>query len=445
MRATTRGLGRPSARAGAWPRRRAAATPGARSQTMPRIALAIFEDEGFRRLQPLTYLRACCELRCGRDRLLDKIERHTGRVASRLLVREELADVVYQRRPPRVAPAGGAWCLVNARVLLTADVTPPAVGSYWRDASGDLVAATLPEETFNDLDPRTLSDASQREALLAGLAAAPTPESIRMVRYPWDLIAANGDELRRQLTRSGIVGTVYDGAHLVNPAAIHVAAGARVKPGVVLDAESGPIEIDESATIEPNAVLQGPCYVGPRSLILPGASIRHDVSIGAVCKVGGEIEASIIHGYSNKQHDGFLGHSYVAEWVNLGADTVTSDLKNTYGTIRVAINGVDVESGQRFVGATIGDHAKTGIGTILPTGCVIGVSANIFTAGPAPRFVPSFAWLTSDGLKPYRLEKAIEVARTVMGRRRVVMSDADARLFADLSVRAPREEQAARS
>lgn len=408
---------------------------------MPTFQIAIFEDDGFRRFQPLTYLRACCELRCGRDRLLDKLERHLGQPASRLLVRDELADVVYQRRPPRVAPSAGAWSLVNARALLTADVAPPPLGSFWRDNSGELVAVTLPEAQFNDLDPSVLSDPARRADVLAGLAPSPMPECIRLLRYPWDLIAANGDELRRQLTRSGIVGTVYDGAHLVNPAAIHVAAGARVKPGVVLDAESGPIEIDENATVEPNAVLQGPCYVGPRSLIQPGAIIRHDVSIGPVCKVGGEIEASIIHGYSNKQHDGFLGHSYVAEWVNLGADTVTSDLKNTYGTIRVAVNGVDVESGQRFVGATIGDHAKTGIGTILPTGCVIGVSANVFTTGPAPRFVPSFAWLTSDGLKPYRLEKAIEVARTVMGRRRVVMSDADARLFADLAVRAPCEEQ----
>src|SRR5262249_54025468 len=159
---------------------------------------------------------------------------------------------------------------------------------------------------------------------------------------------------------------------LVNEHAIHVAAGATIKPGVVLDADHGPIHIDRDALIEPNAVLQGPCYIGPGSIIRPGAAIRENTTIGPVCKVGGEVEASIFQGYANKQHDGFLGHSFVSPWANLGADTVTSDLKNTYGTIRVHLNGVGVESGQQFIGSIIGDHAKTGIGTILPTGCVLG-------------------------------------------------------------------------
>ena len=131
----------------------------------------------------------------------------------------------------------------------------------------------------------------------------------------------------------------------------------------------------------------------------------------------------------NKQHDGFLGHSFVAEWVNLGADTITSDLKNTYGTIRVFINGVGVESGQHFVGATIGDHSKTGIGTILPTGCVIGVASNVFTQTTTPKFVPSFAWLTDAGMTSYRLEKAVHIARVVMMRRDAHLSEAEVQLL----------------
>jgi UDP-N-acetylglucosamine diphosphorylase/glucosamine-1-phosphate N-acetyltransferase len=209
-----------------------------------------------------------------------------------------------------------------------------------------------------------------------------------------------------------------------------------VKPGVVLDAEEGPIHIDPDATIQPNAVLEGPCYIGPKSIIRPGAVIRAGTTIGPVCKIGGEIDASIIHGYTNKQHDGFLGHSYVAEWINLGADTVNSDLKNTYGTVRVHLNGVGVETGQQFVGSIIGDHAKTGIGTVLPTGCVVGVAANIFTHRSVPKFVPSFAWLTDDGLAAYRVEKAVSLAATVMARRDQWLSDADRRLLEAVAVQA---------
>src|SRR5690606_39694563 len=152
-------------------------------------------------------------------------------------------------------------------------------------------------------------------------------------------------------------------------------------------------------------------------------------SIGPVCRVGGEIESTIFQGYSNKQHDGFVGHSFIGEWVNLGAATVTSDLKNTYGTIRVSVNGQPVETGQHFLGATIADHAKTGIGTILPTGGVIGVAANVFTQNPVPKFVPSFAWLTDAGLTQYRLEKAVRIARVVMGRRDRELGPAERRLL----------------
>jgi UDP-N-acetylglucosamine diphosphorylase/glucosamine-1-phosphate N-acetyltransferase len=211
---------------------------------------------------------------------------------------------------------------------------------------------------------------------------------------------------------------------------------------VVLDAEEGPIHVDRDVVIEPNAVLQGPCYIGPRAVIRAGATLRPGTSIGPVCKVGGEVEGSIIHGYANKQHHGFLGHSYVGEWVNLGAGTVTSDLKNTYGTIRVSINGVGVESGQHFLGAIIGDHSKTGIGTILPTGGVIGVAANVFAGGPIPKFVPSFAWLTEAGLTGYRVEKAVHIARIVMGRRDEELTAVEQQLLEQVAVTARQVEAA---
>jgi len=233
---------------------------------------------------------------------------------------------------------------------------------------------------------------------------------------------------------------VYDGAHLVQKGAIHVGAGSRIKPGAVLDAEEGPIYIGENATIHAGAVVQGPAYIGDGCTIQPGSSIRPGCSIGMVSKIGGELEATIFHGYSNKQHDGFLGHSYVGEWVNLGADTVGSDLKNTYGTIRVPINGRPSDSGQMFVGAFIGDHTKTAIGTKLPTGCVIGYACNIACSGFIPRFVPSFTWLTETGAQPNDPQRALKVARTVVARRNRQYSAAEEALFLAVNGEAARHE-----
>jgi len=138
-----------------------------------------------------------------------------------------------------------------------------------------------------------------------------------------------------------------------------------------------------------------------------------------VCKVGGEVEASILHGYTNKQHDGFLGHSYLGEWCNLGAGTNNSDLKNNYSNVRVTLGGETVDSGHMFVGVTMGNHTKSGIGTNFNTGSVVGSFCNVFGGGLQPKHIPSFSWGGSDGLVTYQVDRAITLARTVMARRGV--------------------------
>lgn len=404
--------------------------------------IGYFEDAGFKRLLPLTWLRPCFDLRCGRDRLIDKVRQHVGPKLAGMWIRPALQGVAGERFPLEAPDAGADWCLLNARALVVGDLKPPPPGVAWRHG-GELVAAGVRGSDMAALAPEIFLDAERLEGWLKRFGSESVPDQVRLVGYPWELALWNEAELQRQLRNGGVHrGRVYPGVHMMHPAEIHVAAGARVKPGVVLDPEHGPICIDRDALIEPNAVLQGPCYVGPGSIIRPGAVLRGGTSIGPVCKVGGEIEASIFHGHSNKQHDGFLGHSYVAEWVNLGADTVTSDLKNTYGAIRVFLNGVGVESGQHFIGSIISDHSKTGIGTILPTGCVIGVAANVFTQGPVPKFVPSFAWLTDAGMTAYRVEKAVQIARVVMERRDVELSEAQRHLL-EQTATAAREVEAA--
>jgi UDP-N-acetylglucosamine diphosphorylase/glucosamine-1-phosphate N-acetyltransferase len=212
---------------------------------------------------------------------------------------------------------------------------------------------------------------------------------------------------------------LYPGVHILEEAHVLFGAGAVCKPGVVLDASDGPILLGAGCRVEANAVIQGPAYVGPGSTVHPLTRLREGSAVGAGCKVGGEIEEVVMLDLSNKQHDGFLGHAHVGSWVNLGADTNASDLKNNYGTVKVDLGEGPMDTGLRFVGPTLGDHVRTGINSMLTTGAVVGVCANVFGADFPPRFVPSYAWGGADSLQQYDLEKALQTARTVLARRSV--------------------------
>jgi UDP-N-acetylglucosamine diphosphorylase/glucosamine-1-phosphate N-acetyltransferase len=254
-----------------------------------------------------------------------------------------------------------------------------------------------------------------------------------LLRYYWEIINHNEEELVRDfnaLASPGqILGKVYEGSQLLGKESIFIGEGAKIKPCCVLDAEDGPIYIGEGVTVMPNTCIQGPAYVGPKSTIQMAARLREGSNIGEVCRVGGEIENSIMHSYSNKQHDGFLGHAYVCQWVNLAADTINSDLKNTYGTVRVQLPHKLVETGSMFVGLAMGDHSKSAIASTFITGSVVGFCCNVVTSGFPPKFLPSFSWLTDAGCSPYSPTTAVEVARRVLARRKKEMTEADVALF----------------
>jgi UDP-N-acetylglucosamine diphosphorylase/glucosamine-1-phosphate N-acetyltransferase len=258
---------------------------------------------------------------------------------------------------------------------------------------------------------------------------------LTILNYSWNFVGTNGEEIVNDFNNlvdrnsEMIKGKIYDGVFMVSKENIFIDEGTKVKPGVVLDAEEGPIYIGKGAKIFPNAVIEGPCFIGDKSQIKVGAKIYENTSIGEVCKVGGEVEESIIHSYSNKQHDGFLGHAYLGCWVNLGADTNNSDLKNNYGNVRVIINGESIDSGTMFIGLTMGDHSKSAINTMFNTGTVVGVSSNVFGSGFPPKSIPSFGWGGSDTKATYDLSKAIEVAEKVMKRRKIDLTEADKKLF----------------
>ncbi len=246
----------------------------------------------------------------------------------------------------------------------------------------------------------------------------------RLITYPWHLIQHNPQAMREDfalLGEKGLKGRFSPLATVYGPTEdAFVAESAEVQPFVVLDTTHGPVFVDEEAIVFPHTRIEGPAYIGRQTQIV-GGKIREGTCIGPRCRVGGEVEESIIHGYSNKYHDGFLGHSYVGEWVNLGALTTNSDLKNDYGPVEVYVNDQLMNSGDNKVGCFMGDHTKTGTGTLINTGTVIGMMSNLLASGePLPKLIPSFCWyfrgLFSRGMG---LKNMIATARAAMGRRQI--------------------------
>jgi UDP-N-acetylglucosamine diphosphorylase/glucosamine-1-phosphate N-acetyltransferase len=232
----------------------------------------------------------------------------------------------------------------------------------------------------------------------------------------WDLVTRNADRIRQDLQDADHAAIARDVHHL-GAGPVSVGEGVQIAPGVVLDTRDGPIRLDDDVTVHPFTRLVGPAYVGPGSALLGGSF--EAVSIGPVCKVHGEIEETVVLGFSNKAHDGFLGHAYAGMWVNLGALTTNSDLKNNYGTVRVWTPDGEVDTGERKIGCFLGDHVKTAIGTLLNTGTVVEAGANVF-GGMPPRYLPPFSW--GEASTVYEIDRFMDTARTVMGRRDVELT-----------------------
>jgi bifunctional N-acetylglucosamine-1-phosphate-uridyltransferase/glucosamine-1-phosphate-acetyltransferase GlmU-like protein len=237
-----------------------------------------------------------------------------------------------------------------------------------------------------------------REAGELRCGARTVKEHAKKVSYLWDLIRSLKEDLEQDLKimGTGIRGRVHASAVVYNEGGILVEDGVEVEACAVLDARQGPIYIGKNSIVRPHSYLRGPLSIGPE------------------CRIGGEVTHSIFHGYSNKAHYGFIGHSYIGEWVNLGAGTTNSNLKNNYGTVKVYVNGKEVDSGEQFLGCFIGDHAKLGIGTLITTGAVIGFGANVLGGRVTPKFVPDFSWNEKER---YRLEDFLKTTKIVMGRR----------------------------
>jgi len=401
--------------------------------------ICIFEDEGYSRLLPLTWFKPVFDLRCGMNTLYDKIKRYYPRTNLYLLCRDHLSAVVKKGHPGAFIGKSGkesSMLFINGRLLCDKD-TPknlPLSGGDEIFMIGDTVAAARLSKGNLDLVANSIKCPLGSKGFDAVRSTAKTTRvNGRLVNHFFDLIAENKTEIANDfqfLTRGGVVrGRVHQTVAVYGRGGIFIDDGAEVEAFATLDARPGPIYISKGAKVLPYSRIEGPCYIGERCIVSTGANIRTGVSMGPFCRVGGEVEETILQGYANKQHYGFLGHSFVGEWVNMGAGVTNSDLKNTYSNVSIKYCDTEMDSGKQFLGCCVADHAKLGIGVMINTGSVIGAVAGLYGAEVTPKFVPSFSWGGSSKLVKYDPEKAIKTAKIVMGRRDVEMEEAEVDLM----------------
>ncbi len=411
--------------------------------------IVLFEDLHAQGLcfKPLTYTRTFAELLCGSyssiQRLMTFAHPETEIV---LHVRSELAPIIKKRFPLlRVNELRDAQrtLFINARLLLTEHLfTQFLTGDdslfRWEDHPEEIlgfnIVGTIPKAITGKI---TSGESISNDDIKLNERSFPRAKLFTSL---WNMVNSNSVVIQSDMKRIVLAGVrifrrdIATNPHIEASYSKNIFADESVNfpRRTYLDATEGPILIEENVVIEPNATIIGPVVIRAGSLIKAGAKIHPGVTIGQVSKIGGEVENSIIQGYSNKQHDGYLGHSFIGEWCNLGAGTNTSDLKNDYSNVKVTIEDQEFETKSLFVGLLMGDHSKSAIGTQFNTGTACGVSSNIFCTGFPPKWIPNFSWCGPNGLENYKEEKALEVAKIVMARRGKVISEEETALLRSL-------------
>jgi len=395
---------------------------------MRRIA---FFEQLPEQFSPVALLRPVFELLCGHFTLRERLIRSLHVKEWGAIMRPILAETYAEEHPEAVVNdaewlARESTLLVNGRCLLD-----PQVLAGIEPGTAGWIGETL---AWIVLEPgteiNTEIDAFYEQLLIKAYDLKHVRTTGTLLSYPWDLVDANADqnsadfELRRRL---GAKTFVHDDITVIGDRNfIHIDPSAEVEPFVVFNTMDGPIWIEAGAKVQAFTRIEGPCYIG-RDTQLFRANIREGTSIGPVCRVGGEIEESIIHGYTNKYHDGFLGHSYICPWVNLGALSTNSDLKNDYSNVKVPIDGMSINTGSTKVGCFIGDHTKTALCSLFNTGTSVGVMSLILPGGELlPKHVPSYSRIWHGKLEslPDGCESAISTAKTAMNRRNVELTPA---------------------
>ncbi len=380
----------------------------------------LFDDQASEQLLPFTYTRPSAEIMLGIWTIAEKWEYQLGRSLSHKPFRKYLASKY-------AAKVETDNVYINGRLLPDTSVLQviQALGMGEALCVGQTVLAVRFASDIDQFDAERLS--------LLGLKILNYEDPIRLISFPEDIFSLNGAEIKRDFTAitTGRKSLQADASNrIVNPGDVFIEEGA-VVVNAILNASAGPIYIGKDAEVMDGAIIRGPFALGEHSTIKMGAKIYGDTSIGPYSKVGGEVSNSVILGYSNKGHDGFMGNSVIGQWCNWGADTNNSNLKNNYEIVKLwdEVSGRFRNTGLQFCGLMMGDHSKCGINTMFNTGTVVGVGANIFGSGFPRNFLPSFSWGGPQGMDTFKLPKFFQTAEKVMERRGIVLDETEKQIL----------------
>lgn len=394
-------------------------------------AVHLYDDARARTFEPFALTRPAGELRAGALLVRERWSRALGMPAVGHVTSSHLAGF----EEPDAAPVrdggdipAGDW-VVNSRFAPRLNRAP--AGEVLTSAGG-VAAVRLQEPVSVD----ALRDGKHGLDTLVGRGARSAEIGGWWMDEVWDYVAHLPAMLNEDIPVLGAAMSqdTPPGALRIGNAGLFIEAGAIVEPQVCFDLTAGPVLLRAGSHVQAFTRLVGPVYVGTGSTVTTDRIAAS--SIGDTCKVHGEVSNVIFIGHANKGHDGFVGHSILGRWVNLGAGTITSNLKNTYGTVQLWTPDGIRETGLQFLGTLFGDHAKTGIGLRLTTGTVIGAGANVYGTVMPPKAVPPFGWGEAGSLAAYRVEKFLEVAERMMARRHVTLTEgARQQLLASYAIR----------
>lgn len=387
---------------------------------MANLQFVLFDGEERQSLLPFTYTRAIADIRIGILKIHEKWNLALNTTC------DIFAHQYLQLKYPFTAKSDAVF--INASVLPDKDITDSILSlqtGFALTAENGKVIAVRPEQNISTLNHLHMLGKTIRKQVYK--------QKYTALQFPWDIFTYNGAQIQSdvKLMKLEPNGHLLEKDNKVlHPENIYVEEGASAVWSM-LNASKGPIYLGKDSEVMEGAIIKGNFALCEHSSVKMGAKIYGDTTIGPHSKVGGEIGNSVIFGYSNKGHDGYLGNSVLGEWCNLGADTNNSNLKNNYSIVKAWSYPAakEVSTGLQFCGLIMGDHSKCGINTMFNTGTVVGVSANIYGGGFPPKFIPSFSWGGSDGMVPYEFEKAIETACRVMERRNLALSDTDQQIL----------------
>jgi len=374
----------------------------------------LFDGSVRDQLLPFTYTRPVADIRIGILTIREKWEKHLG-FATTTVTEDYLSE-----RWPMVEQEKNI--LINASFLPTESL----VGIIQRLSKnqavffeGELVAFFSEEDQKINFDDFEIIEYDANNTL--------------RVENTWDIFSKNHEAITndfRLLTAGRVSQPIPEKITAFKESSIFIEEGAKL-PFCSLNATQGPIYIGKNAEIMEGAMIRGPFALCEGAVVKMSAKVYGGTTIGPYSKVGGEVSNSVIFGYSNKGHDGFIGNTVIGEWCNLGADTNTSNLKNNYAAVRLWNYEAEsfTKTGLQFCGLMMGDHSKCGINTMFNTGTVVGVNSNIFGGGFPRNFIPSYSWGGSAGMTTYKTNKAFEVAKVVMARRKVDFTEEDAKIL----------------